>query len=154
MAGRKPSDPGWDDGSGPVFRFDADEAKPDIPPLPSLEIANWWLRARRLRDTLFAPGLFADPAWDILLDLYASEARGESVQISSLAFAARVPHSTAIRWARIMTSKGLILREKDPHDARRVHVRLSPLAHEVLAEFFGRLCAQGQVPAPVLAKPP
>jgi DNA-binding MarR family transcriptional regulator len=76
------------------------------------------------------------------------------VQISSLAFAARVPHSTAIRWARIMTAKGLILREKDPRDARRIHVRLSPLAHQMLAEFFGKLWAQGQVPEPVLAKPP
>jgi DNA-binding MarR family transcriptional regulator len=122
--------------------------------VPGLDIANWWLRARRVRDTMFAPGLFADPAWDILLDLYASEARGECVQISSLAFAARVPHSTAIRWARIMTAKGLILRDKNPRDARRIHVRLSPLAHQMLAEFFGKLCAHGQVPEPVLAKPP
>jgi hypothetical protein len=85
-----------------------------------LRIANWWLKARRLREDSFGPGLFADPAWDILLDLYSADARGECVQISSLALAARVPHSTAIRWAKIMTGKGLIDRHKDPRDDGRI----------------------------------
>ncbi|MDE2442650.1 MAG: MarR family transcriptional regulator, partial [Betaproteobacteria bacterium] len=59
--------------------------EPIDPHLQGLHIANWWLKARRLREEMFGSELFSDPAWDILLDLYTAEARGESVQISSLA---------------------------------------------------------------------
>jgi DNA-binding MarR family transcriptional regulator len=111
-----------------------------------LQIARWWLKARRLREEMFGPGLFADPAWDILLDLYSAEAKGECVQISSLAIAARVPHSTAIRWAKIMTRVGLVVRHKDPSDARRIHVRLSPSAQALMEDYLARLTSQGQWP--------
>ncbi|MFX9608428.1 hypothetical protein ABTU70_19535, partial [Acinetobacter baumannii] len=87
-----------------------------------LRIAKWWLKARRLREEVFGADMFSDPAWDILLDLYAADAKGERVQITSLSVAARVPHSTAIRWARIMTRAGLLIRERDPKDGRRIHI--------------------------------
>lgn len=119
-----------------------------------IQIASWWLKARRMREDMFGPGLFADPAWDILLDLYTAEARGENVQISSLAIAARVPHSTAIRWAKIMTRVGLVEREKDPRDARRIHVRLSPSARSLMEDYLARLNQQGQVPPSILAGTP
>lgn len=118
-----------------------------------LAIARWWLKARRLREETFGPGLFADPAWDILLDLYTSAARGESVQISSLAFAARVPHSTAIRWAKIMTKAGIVVREKDPRDARRVHVSLSAAATALMEKYLAQLSQDGQVPSAILSGP-
>jgi len=53
-----------------------------------LRIASWWLKARRLREEMFGSELFADPAWDIVLDLYTAEARGERVQVTSLAIPA------------------------------------------------------------------
>lgn len=124
------------------------------PHAEGLSIANWWLKARRLREDMFGPGLFADPAWDILLDLYTAEARGKCVQTSSLAIAARVPHSTAIRWAKIMTQAGLIVRHKDPQDARRVHVRLSPSARALMEDFLARLSQHSQVPSSILVEPP
>ena len=111
-----------------------------------LKIARWWLKARRLREEMFGPDLFADPAWDILLDLYSAEAKGECVQISSLAIAARVPHSTAIRWAKTMTRVGLMERHMDPTDARRIHVRLSPAARALMEDYLARLTRQGQLP--------
>lgn len=117
-----------------------------------LGIANWWLKARRLREEMFGPGLFADPAWDILLDLYTAAARGESVQITSLAIAARVPHSTAIRWARIMTRVGIVVREKDPGDARRIHVSLSPEATALMADYLARLSRDGRRPLKIGAE--
>lgn len=111
-----------------------------------LAIARWWLKARRRREEMFGPGLFADPAWDILLDLYTAAARGKSVQISSLAQAARVPHSTAIRWASILTRAGIVERRKDPTDGRRVHVSLSAAASALMEDFFARLITDGQRP--------
>jgi DNA-binding MarR family transcriptional regulator len=132
----------------------ASEAEDLIDPhAMGLAIARWWLKARRLREEMFGPGLFADPAWDILLDLYSAEDKGECVQISSLAIAARVPHSTAIRWAKIMTRVGLVVRHKDPTDARRTHVKLSPSAHALMEDFFARLTGHGQVSPPFTFEP-
>lgn len=135
----------------PFMFEEADRGPPKVedatdPHAMGLEIARWWLKARRLREEMFGPGLFADPAWDILLDLYSAEAKGECVQISSLAIAARVPHSTAIRWAKIMTRVGLVVRHKDPSDARRIHVRLSPSARALMEDYLARLTSQGQRP--------
>lgn len=113
-----------------------------------LHIANWWLKARRLREDMFGSALFADPAWDILLDLYTARARGERVQITSLSLAARVPHSTAIRWARIMTRHGLLVREKDPKDGRRVHVTLSEQTWAMMKDYLERLSRDPATRAP------
>lgn len=128
---------------------DASALDPEMEPdagATGLRIVNWSLKARRLREEIFGPGLFADPAWDILLDLFTAEAKGERVQISSLAIAAQVPHSTAIRWARILTGAGLLVREKDPSDGRRVHVSLSQHARTLMDEYLGRLSQCRQLP--------
>jgi DNA-binding MarR family transcriptional regulator len=126
------------------------EAEPDHL-ARGLHIARWWLKARRLREDMFGPGLFSDPAWDILLDLYTAEAKGERVQITSLAIAARVPHSTAIRWAGMMTRAGLLVRQRDPRDARRIHISLSASAKELMREYLEKLSRDGQAPIPILA---
>src|SRR5690606_396517 len=55
------------------------------------------IRARRLRDQFFRGELFADPAFDTLLDLYAARLEGRRVAVSSLCIAASVPATTALR---------------------------------------------------------
>lgn len=111
-----------------------------------IAVANWWLAARRLRTNVFRPGLFSDPAWDILLDLYTAEERGERVKITSLIGATAIPHSTIIRWARIMTQEGLLVRQKDPRDGRRIYVRLSPEARDLMEAYFEMLGARATFP--------
>lgn len=146
-------------GHGQIFASDAVGATEDArrsvsdASVMGLRIANWSLNARRLREEIFGAGLFADPAWDILLDLFTAEAKGERVQISSLAIAARVPHSTAIRWARIMTGVGLVVRERDPDDGRRVHVSLSQHARDLMEEYLIRLSQNGQPPTEIAREP-
>ncbi len=54
-------------------------------------------KARRLRDAVL-PRLFGEPAWDILLDLFASEAEHIDVSVSSACLAAGVPATTAHRY--------------------------------------------------------
>ncbi len=84
------------------------------------------IKLRRLRDRFFPPDLFADPAWDILLDLKAAAQEGQHVSVSSLCIAAAVPPTTALRWISAMTESGMLLRRQDPADARRVFIELSP----------------------------
>ena len=86
------------------------------------------LRVRRDRARYFPADLFADPAWDMLLDLTAARLEGKQEPVSSLCIAADVPTTTALRWVRSLTDAGLIERQADPFDARRSHVRLTDAA--------------------------
>ena len=83
------------------------------------------IRSRRLREQFFADGLFADPAWDMLLDLYAAELERRPVSVSSLCIAASVPPTTALRWIGTMHDAGLFERHADPSDRRRAYIALS-----------------------------
>lgn len=97
------------------------------------------IRERRLRLKYFDAALFADPAWDMLLDLFSAELSKARVPVSSLCAAAEVPPTTALRWIRAMTAKGLFLRQPDPSDARRVFVALSPQASAAMHRYFAAL---------------
>lgn len=101
------------------------------------------IRARRLRDQYFAPDLFADPAWDMLLDLTAAQLEGHEVAVSSLCIAASVPATTALRWIAAMTEQGLLERHADPVDRRRIFVRLSAEAEERMRALIAALVRTG-----------
>lgn len=98
---------------------------------------------RRLRDRFFSSELFADPAWDILLDLTASRLERKSVAVSSLCIAAAVPPTTALRWIRMMTDQGLLERRADPKDARRMFIDLSDAAFRNVCGWFALVEARG-----------
>jgi predicted transcriptional regulator len=81
---------------------------------------------RRLRDKIFGDGsLFGEPAWDILLDIANAEVAGKRLSVTSVCIGACVPATTALRWLKILETKGLIFREGDGADARRSYVRLT-----------------------------
>jgi DNA-binding MarR family transcriptional regulator len=94
------------------------------------------IKLRRLRDSFFDKDLFADPAWDILLDLMAATLEGQNVSVSSLCIAAAVPPTTALRWITAMTESGMLLRRQDPEDARRVFIILSDEVMAKLNDYF------------------
>jgi hypothetical protein len=97
------------------------------------------LRQRRMREQYFPADLFADPAWDMLLDLYAARLERQPVSVSSLCIAAAVPATTALRWIKTMTDAGLFVREGDPHDGRRIFIGLAEGACDALARYFEAL---------------
>ncbi len=97
------------------------------------------IRARRLRSRFFSEELFADPAWDMLLDLLQAEIAQLRVPVSSLCIAAAVPATTALRWIKTMTEQGLFVRRADPHDGRRVFVELAPAASEAMRRYFAEV---------------
>ena len=97
------------------------------------------LRQRRMREQYFPADLFADPAWDMLLDLYAARLERQPVSVSSLCIAAAVPATTALRWIKTMTDAGLFLREDDPDDGRRIFIALAEGACEALGRYFEAL---------------
>jgi DNA-binding MarR family transcriptional regulator len=107
----------------------------DVPDVP-VETVRSVIRARRLRSQFFAEELFADPAWDMLLDLFQAEIAQLRVPVSSLCIAAAVPATTALRWLKSMTDRRLFVRRPDPHDGRRVFVELSPEASTAMRRYF------------------
>jgi DNA-binding MarR family transcriptional regulator len=101
---------------------DGDEAisEADLAQL-ARRISHW----RRRRDALLAPIIFADPEWDILLDLYAQSGFGRRISMSSLCIAAAVPATTALRCINAMVDQGVLAKSRDANDARRVLVELT-----------------------------
>lgn len=94
------------------------------------------LKARRNRAQFFDGDLFADPAWDMLLELYAAKLGQRRMSVSSLCVGAAVPATTALRWLQTLEKKGLVVRTADPYDGRRVFVSLSETAVEGMAAYF------------------
>lgn len=104
------------------------------------------IKTRRLRDRYFPADLFADPAWDILLDLKAAAEEGQKVSVSSLCIAAAVPPTTALRWITAMTESGMLVRQQDPDDARRVFIGLSDETNAKLGDYFAAIANRtGQI---------
>ena len=108
---------------------------PDV----SADTVRGVIRARRLRSRFFPEELFADPAWDMLLDLLQAEIAQLRVPVSSLCIAAAVPATTALRWLKAMVQQGLFVRRADPHDGRRVFVELAPDASRALRSYFAEV---------------
>lgn len=94
------------------------------------------LKLRRNRDRFFDAEMFADPAWDILLELYAARLGQRKISVGSLCHAAAVPATTALRWIAMLQNKGLIERTADLMDGRRFHLSLSNTGHCAMASYF------------------
>lgn len=92
--------------------------------------------ARRKREAIFGQDLFADPAWDVLLELYAAKLAQRRVPTSELCKAAAVPGTTALRWIEKLDRLALVRRLADPLDARRVFVELTPRATAAMESYF------------------
>jgi DNA-binding MarR family transcriptional regulator len=80
--------------------------------------------------------LFADPAWDILLALYAAKIGQRKLSVTSACAAAGVPQTTALRWLTSLENKGFVIRSADPLDGRRFFVELSSSSKSSLDAYF------------------
>jgi DNA-binding MarR family transcriptional regulator len=80
-------------------------------------------RMRRARDQILPDDLVGEPAWDILLALFAEEPA--QVSVSSLCYASGVPATTALRWINVLSQRGMIERVQHPRDGRVVLVSLT-----------------------------
>ena len=100
------------------------------------------ISSRSLRSRFFPSQLFADPAWDILLDLARARLEGQQVSVSSVCIAASVPMSTALRWVRQMTDAHLLRRWTDPKDRRRDLIALTDATSAHMRDYLAGVFAQ------------
>lgn len=113
------------------------------PSLPDPRLVRRIIRQRQTRAKFFDAELFADPAWDMLLDLTAARAEHIRVSVTSLCIAAAVPPTTALRWISQMVEAGLLERVEDESDKRRAFIALSDSAADGMARYFAELANDG-----------
>ena len=119
------------------------------PRLPDGAVIRRMIRQRQARARFFDAELFADPAWDILLDLSAARAERCQVSVTSLCIAAGVPATTGLRWIGQMVEADLLVRVSDPHDRRRAYIALADDTADAMARYFAEVCAEGTARAAV-----
>ena len=81
----------------------------------------------------------------MLLDLTASRIEDKPVSVSSLCIASAVPATTALRWIKLMTDRGMLERRADSADARRIFIDLSDETYARMQRLLGQMLA-GQAP--------
>lgn len=94
------------------------------------------MRARQRRTDFLPEHLFADPAWDMLLELYHCELSQQRVSVTSLCAAAQVPATTALRWIGNLEDEHLVYRRADPFDGRRIYVALTDTGISSMMRYF------------------
>ena len=110
-------------------------------PQPDPRIVRQVIRSRQRRASLFAGDLFADPAWDMLLDLTAARGEHRRVSVTSLCIAAAVPATTALRWIDQMIAAGWFEKVRDTADGRRAFISLTDKAADAMSRYFAQVDA-------------
>lgn len=119
---------------------DAAAERTERPPVPDLAaFARHLYKERRVRDQALGAALFHDPVWDVLLDLYAAAGEKVKVNVTSACAASGAPPTSALRYIKMMTKEGLLVRDECRHDARRVYLRLSDKATQRMSDLLSRL---------------
>jgi hypothetical protein len=110
------------------------------PPLPDARLVRDIIRNRHLRARFLDADLFADPAWDTLLDLTAARVERQRVSVTSLCVASGVPPTTALRWIAQMVDMGMLNRVEDETDKRRAFIELTYNTSSKIAQYFAAFC--------------
>ncbi|CAH0495691.1 MarR family transcriptional regulator [Novosphingobium sp. CECT 9465] len=133
------------DGSGARDPASQRLVRKQRPALPDPRHVRKIIRQRQMRARFFEGELFADPAWDMLLDLTAAQAEHNRVSVTSLCIASGVPPTTALRWISQMSELGLLCRAEDQTDRRRAFITLSDQATHAMAHYFAEVVSEGLV---------
>jgi len=123
-----------------AFALVQDNEARDLP-TPSTSRPNYLralLAARADRQAIFKLDLFADPVWDMLLDLAVAEATQQSISVTSLCVASGVPTTTALRRIDDLQAAGLVDRSADTLDRRRILVKLTDAGRQRMETFVER----------------
>lgn len=104
-----------------------------------------YIQWRSRRSSVLEAKFLTDPAWDMLVELFASFLGQRRISVSSLCGVAGVPATTALRWINVLESQGLVVRTDDPMDGRRTFVALSEVGKAKMSAFFEK----SSLPSPV-----
>ena len=70
------------------------------------------IKSRTVRKTFFPAKLFGEPAWDLLLTLYATALDEGAITAAQLCEASGAGLLTVGRWIEVLEGEGLVIRNK------------------------------------------
>jgi DNA-binding MarR family transcriptional regulator len=111
-------------------------------PVTSLDVLRIW-KLRKSRCDYFPETLFADPAWDILLHLYATDLAGQRSTVTQAVLGSNVPEATALRYLRQLFELGLCEKTADLTDRRRLFVNLTDAGVRAMDNYFTQMRSLG-----------
>lgn len=93
------------------------------------------------RGKFFDARLFAEPAWDMLLDLFIAELGHKRLSTTGLCVGCGVPLTTGLRWIGVLEDLRLVDRTPDNHDRRCSYVALTPGGRASMRAYLEALIA-------------
>jgi DNA-binding MarR family transcriptional regulator len=105
-----------------------------------IEIAWQEFERRGRRMQLLPSDMFGEPAWEMLLILYA-ELQRTRLNIALLSRKLDLAPSTALRWLNYLEHKALVVREPHPTDLRTANIKLTSIAIEALDLYLSEAIA-------------
>lgn len=100
------------------------------------------LKQRRMRRQFLPGELFHEPAWDMMLALFASRDDRLPMNIKALVSMSDAPVTTSQRWIEHLHKLKLIDRVIDPTDRRRVEISLSHTGDQAMKSYLRALVRQ------------
>lgn len=88
-------------------------------------VCRMLVRERDIVSEAFGRSLCANPNWDMLLALYIARYEQRFVMLTALCASSYASEATAYRRISDLERRGLIVRNDDLQDRRRVEIRLS-----------------------------
>ncbi len=110
--------------------------KPDSETLARLSQAAYRLRRARPKFASAAGDLFADPIWDMMLDLYVASQRGIRTTVTNACIAADVPQTTGLRYIEKLTARGFVVRYSHLKDKRMLGIELTPAGMQAMEDIL------------------
>jgi len=129
----------------------------DIPALGGREqdqlaaIARREFHNRRRRDSLIRYDLFAEPAWDMLLDLYIQHHRGQPVTVDRLCMSAGAASTTVLRWLGLLVERELVIRSSSAEKDGVIRVTLSARGIEEMERYLRDFLRRGRLGGDIAA---
>jgi DNA-binding MarR family transcriptional regulator len=110
-------------------------ADPGPPRLDLSKVRGYIAARKKVRQSLGAD-LFSDPAWEILVHLYAAELAQQRIALSKLCEVAGLATATGGRWLKELERTGHVERRQDRFDARRAWVTLTRSGAQKMRDYF------------------
>jgi len=101
-----------------------------------MESAKYQYESRRVRERFFEKKIFGEPAWDMLLELYAGELNDEKISTTNLILSSSAPNSTALRWIKHLEDAGLVTKQSSHLDGRVQYQRITKNGFESMTKYF------------------
>ena len=95
------------------------------------------LRLRKAAKTYFGKAVLSEPAWNLILALYASENSARGCHVGTVGARADIPNTTTLRWFGKLQRAGFVSLARDKDDKRAVRVELTAKAHDAMHRSFG-----------------